>query len=323
MKGRNKMIKDIDYKIHYSNFNELKVKGVYLIRNLDNKKLKIGITDNLPRRFKQINNSFSFCGVNTNLKIECYIEYEYNLELERYLHKNFEEFNYKNEWFSIENIEIILNKLDDFTKIIPFEFKKQTIEIKEEVAKSHICSNKENKSLIDKYIKYYHSEYNRETEDYNSKVLYIKTNREWFMSILTDIQKKILDYDDYYSNEICNGVNENRIKKSKLNKEVLRLFDNGSKVVIEISKNKYMDFEKYLFKKYKETFLLEYNHIKEDIISELNNPLFRDTENIDEMCKDKEYIDDKLLHIQEQINTLINERRRKDFRSQYYKTPWN
>ena len=77
------MIENKNYKIHNNteDLENLNLKGVYLIRNLDNNMLKIGIANNLSRRFKEIENSFRFCGVVPNLKIECFIEYEHNYEL--------------------------------------------------------------------------------------------------------------------------------------------------------------------------------------------------------------------------------------------------
>jgi predicted GIY-YIG superfamily endonuclease len=78
-------MKETEYKIHYKNFDRLKdILGVYLIRNLDNNTLKIGITDNLPKRYKQIIKTFNFCGSTPKLKIECYIEYKNNLQLEQF-----------------------------------------------------------------------------------------------------------------------------------------------------------------------------------------------------------------------------------------------
>lgn len=107
-------MKETEYKLHYGGYDDLKTKGVYLIRNEDNNKLKIGITANLPRRLKEIKKSFQFCGTIPKLEIEGYIEYEYNLELEQYLHKELKEYNYQNEWFAIDDINIVLEKLKDF-----------------------------------------------------------------------------------------------------------------------------------------------------------------------------------------------------------------
>jgi hypothetical protein len=108
------MIKDKDYKLHYDNFDKIKVNGVYLIRNLDNNSLKIGMTDNLKRRLKEIGKSFQFCGVIPKLEVEVFIEYKYNYELEQYLHKEFSNNRIQNEWFDIEDILIVLQKLGEF-----------------------------------------------------------------------------------------------------------------------------------------------------------------------------------------------------------------
>ena len=109
------MIKDKDYKIHFENLESIKdIKGVYLLRNLDTGKLKIGTTKDVTRRLQQIIKSFQFCGTIPKLEIECFIEYGYSLELERFLHKELEEYNYQNEWFNIYNINVVLNKLNIF-----------------------------------------------------------------------------------------------------------------------------------------------------------------------------------------------------------------
>lgn len=110
------MIENKDYKIIYRDFNKVKREGVYLIRNLDTNKLKIGITNDLMRRLHEIEKSFQFCGTIPKLKIECFIEYNYNLELEQFLHKELQEFNYQNEWFSIDNINIVLEKVQYFKR---------------------------------------------------------------------------------------------------------------------------------------------------------------------------------------------------------------
>jgi hypothetical protein len=104
-------LKDNDYKIYYDDLESLNLKGLYLIRNIDNNKIKIGICSNLSRRFSEIENSFKFCGIDPNIKIECFIECIINYDLEQYLHKEFKEMNYQNEWFDIDNIGIILDKI--------------------------------------------------------------------------------------------------------------------------------------------------------------------------------------------------------------------
>src|SRR5574344_1762109 len=97
------------YKIYKNNFKECKDKGVYLIRNLDNGLLKIGKASNIIRRLNEIEGSFKFCGVVPRLNIEAFIEYDNNSELERYLHNTFEHNRIQNEWFDIENYQIVLN----------------------------------------------------------------------------------------------------------------------------------------------------------------------------------------------------------------------
>lgn len=106
----------MEYIIH-TNKEELKnleKKGVYLIRNKRNNMLKIGVASNLKRRFSEIISQFKFCGSKDQLEIECFVEYENNYCLESYLHKEFKDYNYQNEWFDIKNINIVLDKVKEF-----------------------------------------------------------------------------------------------------------------------------------------------------------------------------------------------------------------
>ena len=103
-----------EYIVHNTNedLESLKLQGVYLIRNLDNNMLKIGVASNLSRRFKQLISTFKHVGQKPNLKIECFIECEDTYSLESYLHKKFKEHKYQNEWFDIQDINDILKILD-------------------------------------------------------------------------------------------------------------------------------------------------------------------------------------------------------------------
>lgn len=113
-------------KIHKGeNLQENNFRGVYLIRNLDNRLLKIGRCNNLARRFKEIVRSFNFCGVEPKLKVECFLEYDNEIDLELYLHEQFKEVREQNEWFEIEDIHIILEKLDSFEEIEKLKEKKK------------------------------------------------------------------------------------------------------------------------------------------------------------------------------------------------------
>ena len=84
--------------------------GLYLIRNLDTNALKIGITNNLQSRFKDLIATFKHVGINPRLKVECFLECEIKVytNLEKILHKNFKEYNIQNEWFDIDDINCVL-----------------------------------------------------------------------------------------------------------------------------------------------------------------------------------------------------------------------
>jgi hypothetical protein len=106
--------KNNEFKIYNKDLEYLESKGLYLIRNLDNNTLKIGICNNLSQRFKEIKRNFKFCGSIPNLKIECFVECKNNFMLEQYLHKEFKEINYQNEWFNIDDISIVLDKVNEY-----------------------------------------------------------------------------------------------------------------------------------------------------------------------------------------------------------------
>lgn len=148
------MIKDKDYKIHYKYLDKLgELAGVYLLRNLDNNELKIGSTENLNNRIKDIEKSFRFCGINPRLKAECFIEYNNNLDLERFLHKYLKQYNYMNEWFNIDDINIVLNEIQLFkaTNKIDFDIRAKYKIIYKNMIKQ---SEKENSFICDEWKEY-------------------------------------------------------------------------------------------------------------------------------------------------------------------------
>lgn len=104
-------------KIHKDNFEKLELRGVYLIRNIDNGLLKIGKTNNFKRRYNQIYGSFKFCGYIPNLTVECFVEYERETELEKFLHDKFNNVRKQNEWFEINSVDDVVAILDEFQKI--------------------------------------------------------------------------------------------------------------------------------------------------------------------------------------------------------------
>ena len=110
------MIENLDYKIHTSkeNLENLELKGLYLIRNLDNNMLKIGVAENLKNRFKGLTSTFKHCGFSPKLNIECFIECEDNYGLENYLHSEFKELNYKNEWFNIHDFNTVIDRICNY-----------------------------------------------------------------------------------------------------------------------------------------------------------------------------------------------------------------
>lgn len=98
-----------DQKIMESNLG-----GVYFIKNLNNNLVKIGMTENIKRRYKEITSSFKHCGIEPNLKIVGFIETKYQKELENFIHKELECSKVQNEWFDLKDLEVIENIILNF-----------------------------------------------------------------------------------------------------------------------------------------------------------------------------------------------------------------
>ena len=103
-----------NYDIYFEDLENLELKGLYLVRNLDNNMLKIGVANNLKSRINEIKSGFKFCGINPNIKVECFIETNHHYKLEKHLHNEFADSNYQNEWFDISDINIVLEKVREY-----------------------------------------------------------------------------------------------------------------------------------------------------------------------------------------------------------------
>jgi hypothetical protein len=81
---------------------------IYFIRNNYNGKIKIGSTQNLIRRFKELNGIFEFVGLDANLEIiALHLTFNiFRLNLEKTFQKDFQEFQYKNEWYNITTEQV-------------------------------------------------------------------------------------------------------------------------------------------------------------------------------------------------------------------------
>jgi hypothetical protein len=267
------MIKDKDYKLYYGNFEKIKGKGVYLIRNLDNNNLKIGLTNDLKRRLHEIEKSFQFCGSIPNLKIECFIKYQNNESLEQFLHNELQEFNYQNEWFSIENINIILDRLNDFN------YSDVKINNKNN-------SSKERKGHKKKFKKDYYYKYK-----FGTMYIYIKTKQktydtfcdinQMYSEIMDNINKLYVEEDDF--GEIINP------KSFKPSYDILIAFnDYNTNIIIEYAPMEYISLESYLLSEHKKYMDSKFLKEKENIIKKLNSYSFKTNsiEDLEKLCID-------------------------------------
>ena len=116
---------------------------VYLIRNEDNGLLKIGYTNNLERRLKQIRKSFEFSGINPRLVVEYIFEHDNYVELEGYLHKEFDGCRVQNEWFDIKDIGLIVEKEKAFSPKEKPKAKQQRMAAPCKINRSHMSNNTE------------------------------------------------------------------------------------------------------------------------------------------------------------------------------------
>jgi len=302
-------MKETEYKLHYNNLDKLKEEiGVYLIRNLDNNKLKIGITNNLVRRFKEITKSFNFCGTSPKLKIECYIEYKNNEILEQFLHNELKDFNYQNEWFSIDDINIVLDKLKDFEykEIIEqkFQYNPPERKIKKKVYKNYSYykyETFEDAEILNIYMRFKGNEYDA--------TYYInKLNSQ-----ITGYQNHFNVDEDYYG-DIINP------KKHNSNYDIVKLFDSfNTDSIIEYLPDKFMSLELYILNKHKEKIIKTFEYSKNIIISKLNNSSFDCNNTIEDIQISLNNIESLCIDIQKQLNECIVFKNRQDYKQQGYR----
>jgi len=102
-------IKDID-----------NVAGVYIIKNQNTKKYKIGITKNLKKRIKQFST-----GNPENIKIVYFIKTKHYKSLEVHLHEIFKNYRIGGEWFNFsdEKLSEIENNFELLQHRAPSDFK--------------------------------------------------------------------------------------------------------------------------------------------------------------------------------------------------------
>lgn len=183
-------MKETEYKLYCDNLESLELTGVYLLRNLDNKKLKIGSTENLNKRIKDIESNFRFCGIEPHLKAECFIEFKHNLELEKFLHKYLKQYNYMNEWFSIDDINIVLNEIKFFkdNDKIDFYTRDKYKNIYKQMIKQ---SEKENSFICDEW------------KEYKNFECWIHDNYYKYDEILRVNKDILFNNNEIYSPETC------------------------------------------------------------------------------------------------------------------------
>lgn len=116
---------------------------VYFIKNEDNGLIKIGKTNDIQRRIKDLKNTFFHLGLTTpKLTLINYIETNKPFELECQLHHYFKEQRELGEWFNIteEEVKYVINNFQNLPNINSQEkIKKET---------NIVCNNNVNDFLI-------------------------------------------------------------------------------------------------------------------------------------------------------------------------------
>lgn len=305
------MIKNKDYKLYYKNVNKIKGEGVYLIRNLDNKTLKIGITNDISRRLNEIKKSFKFCGTIPKLEIECFIKYEHNAELEEYLHKQLKEFNHQNEWFNIDDINIVLEKLQDFKYKEPVN--------QYDINKERRLNKRERERLL--YPEYIYYKYRMENNDTNFKQMnaYIrcKGNEHRALECIEKVYFKVTGINHcFYCDDDAEKTITNPLRY-ELNRDLLELFDlYNTDVIIENDINNYIPLELYYLNKYKDDFFKRFENTKKYIIDKLNNNTLEcnNNDSIEKMYLSIGKIESECVEIQKELNNYIRYKNKQNFK---------
>lgn len=118
-KGEVTFLRNIEYVNNCRMIDENKqISIVYFIRNQYTGLLKIGKTNNLPRRIKEIKNTFTFLGMDTQelvLEAISYCPYGMNnTDVEKYYHHKFKENRINGEWFDITYEDLQCNLIVDY-----------------------------------------------------------------------------------------------------------------------------------------------------------------------------------------------------------------
>ena len=244
------MIENKDYKLRTGENIRGNTKGLYLIKNLDNNMIKIGITSDIKKRFKQLIASFKHCGINPNLRIEYFIEYNHNKELEKWLHDKLKQYNCQNEWFDIPDYNLIFDKIKEFNyeDEVRLKFKEKGYTYYKSIPYNYYFRTKETEL------------YNVEDELYNKLC-----NIGQCMSELYDVEE--------YINGNVEKINDINIMNEfeKLNCDIIICINNKFINYIEYRKKMLKENE---LKKYKEKtdyiiYLLENSYDKNFIVKEL------------------------------------------------------
>lgn len=268
------------------------LQGIYFIRNIDNGYLKIGKTNNFKRRLREIERSFKFCGHMPKLKVEGFIEYNKEDELELYLHSKFSDFKVQNEWFNINDLDCIKIAINEYTPPVK--------EVK--IVTKTICKNdnKSNKRDIDennntyKYYMILTDEFRQSRDDDFSWM--IIRGKKGFNSLICKLDKisyKITGCWNTYSSKQCmleEGAEDMALNFIKNNTSVLIEFEKLKTDYILITNDgnrKYLDYEGELTRITNES-KLKFIHKS---ISDISEYLYKcsvtpnNQEELDKMCK--------------------------------------
>lgn len=108
------------YTIKQSNrsvFSKSSFGWIYFVEDKSRGLIKIGMTDDIPRRLSQLKTNYKFCGLKNDLKIIALCATSYQLLMvEKYFHDMFKKYHSYMEWFEIDSsvlIEVLQNYISE------------------------------------------------------------------------------------------------------------------------------------------------------------------------------------------------------------------
>lgn len=104
-----KMILSFELDTSHNNiFKKSPFGWVYFVEDKSRKLIKVGMTQNIPKRISQLKTNYKFCGIESDFKIIALCASIYNLrDIERFFHGKFSMYHNYMEWYQICGEELL------------------------------------------------------------------------------------------------------------------------------------------------------------------------------------------------------------------------